>query len=223
MKVLIIIPAYNEQDNIVNTIHDISSTLETCDYLVINDCSTDNTANILDENHFNHIDLPVNLGLSGAVQAGYKYAYINGYDCAVQFDGDGQHEAKFIPEMIQKIENGADIVIGSRFLNKKKDLSLRMIGSRILTFLIKMKTHKTITDPTSGMRMLNRKMLFDYAYTMNRDPEPDTLVLQFRHNAKIEEIQVSMKPRLGGASMYNQLWPSAKYMISMILSIIFLA
>lgn len=223
MKTLVIIPAYNEQANIVKTVKDLSDNLQNCDYLIINDCSTDKTADILDANGYPHIDLPVNLGLSGAVQAGYKYAYENGYDCAVQFDGDGQHQAKYIEDMSKQIEDGFDIVIGSRFVSEKKGFSLRMIGSRIITGLIFLKTGKTITDPTSGMRMLNRHMLFDYAYKMNRDPEPDTLVVQLRHKAKIKEIQVYMKDREGGTSMYNQLWPSVKYMVSIILSIIFLS
>ena len=224
MKTLIIIPAHNEQANIEKTVQDVRSSLEEFDYLIINDCSSDQTADILDRNHFSHVDLPINLGLSGAVQTGYKYAYEHGYDCAVQFDGDGQHQAKYIRTMIKEIENGNDIVIGSRFVTEKKDHSLRMIGSRILSNLIFFRTGKSIKDPTSGMRMLNRKMLFDYAYNMNRQPEPDTLVYQLHKNkVKIKEVQVEMNKRDGGTSMYNSLWSSTKYMASMIISILFLS
>ena len=223
MKALIIVPAYNEQDSLRKTIDDIETHLPGMDYVIINDCSTDQSEELICRNHFNHITLPVNLVLSGAVQTGYKYAYENGYDCAVQFDGDGQHQAKYINEMVNQIEQGYDIVIGSRFVNLRKDHSLRMFGSRILTCLIKMKTHFRISDPTSGMRMLNRKMLYDYAYNMNRQPEPDTLVYQLKHGAKIKEIQVEMNERTAGKSIYGSLWPSFKYMLIQIISILFLS
>lgn len=224
LKTLIIIPAHNEQDNIEKTMQDIQSSLGHFDYLIINDCSTDQTPEILDRNHYRHVDLPVNLGLSGAVQTGYKYAYENGYDCAVQFDGDGQHQARYIQDMEREILNGNDIVIGSRFITQKKNHSMRMIGSRIISSLIKFKTGKKIQDPTSGMRMLNRKMIFDFAYNMNREPEPDTLVHQLRkHKIQIKEIQVEMNEREGGTSMYSNPWNSVKYMASMIISILFLS
>lgn len=221
MKTCVIIPAFNEEGSIDAVVQSILTQIPDCDYVVINDCSTDHTGEILDEKNYNHIDLKVNLGLSGAVQTGYKYAARQGYDCAIQFDGDGQHEAKYIPQMIKEIENGADIVIGSRFVTEKKSMSLRMIGSRILTFVIKMKTGRTINDPTSGMRMLNRKTLCDYAFNMNRNPEPDTLVSQIEKGAVIKEIQVSMNERTTGVSLYSGLVASANYMLRMLISIIF--
>ncbi|MBQ1326386.1 MAG: glycosyltransferase family 2 protein [Solobacterium sp.] len=223
VRTLIIIPAYNEQDSIEKTVADIEQNLPGFDYLIVNDGSTDRTGELLDERGYSHIDLPVNLGLSGAVQGGYKYAYQMGYDCAVQFDGDGQHQARYIMDMVKEIENGYDIVIGSRFVNKKKDHSLRMIGARILTVLIRLRTGTRVADPTSGMRLLNRKMIHDYAYNMNRQPEPDTLAYQLRRGAKIKEVQVEMNERTAGVSLYKGLWPAAKYMISMIISIIFLS
>ena len=223
LRTLIIIPAYNEQDSIDGTIADIEAHLPGFDYLVVNDGSSDRTAELLDERGYNHIDLPVNLGLSGAVQGGYKYAYEKGYDCAVQFDGDGQHQARYITEMVGEIEKGYDIVIGSRFVTERKGKSLRMFGSRILTVLIRLRTGTRIADPTSGMRMLNRRMIYDYAYNINRQPEPDTLAYQLRRGAKISEIQVEMNERTAGVSLYRGLWPAAKYMISMIISIIFLS
>lgn len=221
MKTLIIVPAYNEQDNILKVIDDIKTNLKGWDYVVINDCSKDNTAKILNENKINHIDLPVNMGLSGAVQMGYKYAYYNNYDAAIQFDGDGQHQAKYIPLMEKEIEDGFDIVIGSRFVDEKKDFSIRMIGSRLISFLIKCTTLKTIKDPTSGMRMLDRKMIHDYAFNMNRNPEPDTLAYQIKRGAKIKEIQVEMNLRTAGISIYSGALSSFKYMLKMVLSIIF--
>lgn len=222
MKCLVIIPAHNEEANIKKTVEDVKQYLSISDYIVINDGSKDNTQQILEGGIYYHVNLPINLGLNGAVQTGYKYAFINNYDCAIQFDGDGQHQAKYIGKMIQEIENGADIVIGSRFVDKKKDWSLRMIGSRIISFLIKLKTGKTIKDPTSGMRMLNRKMLEEYAFKLNMRPEPDTLAYEIKKGAIVKEIQVDMNEREGGTSLYSGLWPSIKYMIKMIISIIFI-
>ena len=223
MKTLIIIPAFNEGENLLRVINDIKLNLKKCDYIFINDCSTDDSEKLLREFHLRHINLPVNLGLAGAVQTGYRYAWDNNYDCAIQFDGDGQHQAKYRPGMIEEIENGADIVIGSRFLNNKKNYSLRMLGSRVLTALIKLVTGRRISDPTSGMRMLNRSMIYDYAFNMNRKPEPDTLVYQMRRGAKIVEIQVEMNERIAGESLYDGLWNSIKYMLKMTISIIFLS
>jgi glycosyltransferase involved in cell wall biosynthesis len=223
MKTLVIIPAYNEQDNIQRTVQDLQDHLQDCDFLVVNDCSKDQTGKILDDCGYKHIDLPINLGLSGGVQAGYKYAYLNGYDCALQFDGDGQHQARYIKDMVQQIADGYDIVIGSRFVTEKKDHSLRMQGSRLLSWLIRMRTGVIVKDPTSGMRMLNRRMLYDYGFNMNRQPEPDTLVYQLRRHAKIKEVQVQMNDRIAGVSIYSNYWASIKYMINMIISILFLS
>ncbi len=223
MKLLIIIPAYNEEESILKTVNDITSNNIRADILVINDCSTDNTEMLLKNNNINYISLPMNLGLTGAVQTGLKYAYLNDYDAAIQFDGDGQHQAKFIPLMLTTLSQGYDIVIGSRFVTKTKDKSLRMIGSRIISFLIKVTTGQRIMDPTSGMRMLNRKMIYDYAYNMNRRPEPDTLVYQIRHKAKVKEVQVDMSEREAGVSLYHGLGSSFKYMFNIIISILFLS
>ena len=224
MKCLIIIPSYNESENILNTIKDIKTNLgKNYSYIVINDCSTDDTSKLLLKNKINVINLPVNLGLSGAVQCGYRYAYENGYDAAIQFDGDGQHKAIYIKEMLHEIENGANIVIGSRFLNKKKKLSLRMIGSSILTFLIKVKTGNKIKDPTSGMRMLDRDNIYEYAYNRNYRPEPDSLVSQMKKGNTVKEIQVEMNDRKGGKSYLSSPFTSISYMIRMIVSIIFIS
>ena len=134
MKTLIIVPAYNEQDNIAQLVNEITG--YGYDYLIINDCSTDSTADILNDNNFNHIDLPVNLGLAGVTRAGFMYAYDHGYDCVLCIDGDGQHPPKFMPDLIKEIENGCDYVVGSRFCEKKKPYTMRMLGSRILCLLI---------------------------------------------------------------------------------------
>lgn len=222
MKVCLVIPSYNEQDNILRVYEDIKKNTE-YDFIFINDCSTDNSKEIFEKNNIPVINLPVNLGLNGAVQTGYKYAYEKGYDCAVQFDGDGQHQAKYIKDLVKAIEEGYDIAIGSRFVTEKRNFSLRMIGSRMISLCIFLKSGKVINDPTSGFRMLNRKMIEDYAYHMNRKPEPDTLVYQMNHGAKIKEVQVTMEDRIAGQSIYSGLFSSLKYMLNIMISILFIS
>lgn len=223
MKVCLIIPSYNEGENILRVYKDIKENAGCFDYIFINDCSTDNSKEIFDNNQINVINLPVNLGLTGAVQTGYKYAYEHGYDCAVQFDGDGQHKAIYLKKLVHEIEAGFDIVIGSRFVEIKKPWSLRMIGSRIISGCIFFKTGKRINDPTSGLRMLNRKMMKDYAYNINRKPEPDTLAYQLRQGAKIAEVQVEMEDRVAGTSIYSGVFSSMSYMLKMVISILFIS
>lgn len=221
MKVLVVIPAYNEEESILQVVKSLENANTGCDYVVINDCSRDNTEKILDENNINHIDLPVNLGLTGAVQTGYKYAFYNDYDAAIQFDGDGQHLPEYIPSLVKEMKNGYDIVIGSRFVSEKKHFSMRMLGSRIITAMIKLTTGITINDPTSGMRIINKRMIKDYAFELNRKPEPDTLAYQIKKGAKVKEVQVKMEERIGGTSIYSGLGSSIKYMTKVLMTIIF--
>lgn len=223
MKLLIIIPAYNEESNVERVIANLKMNFKEGDdigYIIINDGSTDNTKKLLDDRNYNHIDLPCNMGLSSAMQLGYKYGYEKGFECAIQFDGDGQHQANYITDMLLKIEEGYDIVIGSRFLNKKKDNSLRMLGSRIITCLIKLISGQYISDPTSGMRMLNRAEMYEFAYNKNYKPEPDSLAKEILKGRKIIEIPVEMQERVSGNSIYEGLFNAAKYMISMTISIL---
>ena len=167
------------------------------------------------------LDLPVNLGLAGAFQAGLKYAYQKGYQYAVQFDADGQHRPEFIPAMVEKIKEGYDIVIGSRFVKIKKDKSLRMIGSRMITVAIKITTGIRISDPTSGMRMFSRNMIREFAQNLNYGPEPDTMSYLVKNGARISEVPVKMEERQFGTSYLNMLG-SAKYMSRMLISILLL-
>lgn len=192
------------------------------DYIVVNDGSTDNTAKICMRNNFNFLDLPENVGLLGAFQAGMKYAYYNGYDCAMQYDGDGQHDAKYIADMINAMEkHGYDIVIGSRFVEQKKSNSLRMLGSRVISGAIRVTTHKSIKDPTSGMRLYNRRMMKRHARMYEFGPEPDTLAFLLRSGAKIGETQVEMLERTAGKSYLN-FARSMRYMTRMCMSIFFI-
>ena len=182
MRVLVIIPAYNEEKSILSTVKSLKDAKvkgHTLDYVVINDGSKDNTKQVCLDNHLNFINLPINLGIGGAVQTGYKYAYYNNYDIAIQFDGDGQHDAAYISSLINEIEHGNDIVIGSRFISKLSEFrstGIRRIGINFLSFLIKLCTGKRIYDPTSGFRACNTKIIKDtdrseYEKQLNGDEE----------------------------------------------------
>lgn len=217
-ELLIVIPAYNEQDNIENVVEYIIGNYPQYDYVVVNDGSKDRTAEICRERGYELLDLPVNLGLAGAFQAGLKYAYTKGYMYAIQFDADGQHRPEFIQAMLNRIKEGYDIVIGSRFLNIRKDKSARMIGSRMITVAIKMTTGIRVSDPTSGMRMFSKEMIKEFAQNLNYGPEPDTVSYLLKNGAKISEVQVKMEERQFGESYLNVLG-SAKYMIRMLISI----
>ena len=220
MKTLIIIPAYNEQDNILPLIKDISN--YDYDYLVINDCSTDSTPTILDYEKINHIDLPINLGIAGVTQVGFKYANDNNYDCVICVDGDGQHQPSYVSTLIEEIENGYDYAIGSRFIDEKKPNTLRMLGSRIICLLIKLKTGKTVTDPTSGMRALGKRVIEEFSESMNFYAEPDALCHLLHRGYNVKEVKVEMKDRETGESYFKNPLKSIYYMVSVILSIVFI-
>ena len=222
MKTLIIIPAFNEEQNIENTVQQIKQKCPSLDFVVINDGSGDHTAEICRRLNFPLIDLPVNLGLAGAFQTGIRYAYEEGYDAALQFDGDGQHEAAYIPVLIREMEsNNCEIVVGSRFVSDHKPFSMRMLGSRLLTAVIKLTTGKTISDPTSGMRLYGRNVMKLYANNINYGPEPDTLAYLIRTGVFISEVQVQMHERTAGKS-YLSAGRSIRYMLNMCISILFI-
>ena len=220
MKTLIIIPAYNEQDNILPLIKLLRN--YNYDFLVINDCSRDNTEKILVENKINHLCLPINLGIAGVTRVGFKYAKDNGYDCTICIDGDGQHRPEYVEDLIKEIENGADYALGSRFVNAKKPMSMRMLGSRIICLAIKIKTGKTVYDPTSGMRALGRRVIENFADSMNFYAEPDAMCYLIHKGYKVKEVQVEMKEREAGVSYFHNPLKSIYYMFSVILSILFI-
>jgi len=223
LKKLIIIPAYNEEANIEKTVRAIQKDAEGFDYVIINDCSVDKTRMICEENGFNVINLPINLGIGGAVQTGYRYAYEQGYDVAVQVDGDGQHDPEFLNIMADYlIKNELDMVIGSRFIEKKgfQSSRARRIGINFFSALIKLLTGKRITDPTSGLRMIGRNVMAIFARDYPRDyPEPESVVAVLRQNLKVEEIPVIMHERMGGVSSIS-LKKSVYYMIKVTLAIL---
>lgn len=220
MRLLIIIPAYNEEDNIEKVVNLLKKSYPQYDYVVVNDGSSDDTGKICRKNGFNTIHLPVNLGLASGFQAGMKYAELNNYDAAIQFDGDGQHNPQFIEEMLSALENhDADIIIGSRFVNQKKPVSMRMFGNNLIQGCIFLTTKQKIKDPTSGMRLYNKKMIHKLAHTMNCGPEPDTIAYLIRCGAKIKEVPVEMQVRTAGESYLNA-YRSMQYMVHMLLSIL---
>lgn len=220
MRLLVIIPAYNEAENIVNVVENLKTNYAIFDYVVINDGSKDNTAKICKENNYNFVDLPINLGLAGAFQTGMKYAMYYEYDYAIQYDGDGQHNPIYIAGMAKRAsERGLDIVIGSRFAQEKKPLSLRMLGNSLIELCILITTGKRIKDSTSGMRLYNKRMIRKLATSMNYGPEPDTIAFLIRCGAKVEEYQVHMNERTAGESYLN-FTRSVKYMFHMCSSIL---
>lgn len=221
-ELLIIIPAYNERDNIERVVEDLRKNYSKWDYLVVNDGSTDNTAEICRRNGYPLLDLPVNLGLAGAFQAGIRYAYQKGYEATLQFDGDGQHDPMYIEEMIEKMEReNLDIVIGSRFCEEKKPRTLRMFGSTLITWAIRLTTGKKVADPTSGMRLFSSNVLKNFSNNINYGPEPDTISYLLRCGASISEVQVEMHDRVAGTSYLN-LGRSVRYMLNMFISILFI-
>jgi len=222
-KKLVIIPAFNESESIKDTVWEIISKAPDFDYVVVNDCSTDNTLQILIDEGFNYLDLPVNLGIGGAVQAGYRYAEENGYDIAVQVDGDGQHDPEYLGKMAEELEKSeADMIIGSRFIEKEgfQSSALRRVGIKYFTGLIKLVTGKTVTDPTSGLRMIGRNVIEEFADKYPRDyPEPESVVAILKHRRKVVEIPVKMRERQGGTSSIH-MWKSVYYMIKVTIAIL---
>ena len=226
MKKLVIVPAYNEAGNIEKTIRDIREHAADFDYIIINDCSADNTLEICREQGFHVASLPVNLGIGGGVQTGYLYALRNGYDIAVQFDGDGQHSAKYLGEMAEKLESeGLDMVIGSRYITKEgfQSTGLRRLGIRYFTMLIRLVTGKKITDPTSGMRMVNRSVITMFAAEYPKDyPEPESVTTLLKRRMKVEELPVLMNERECGVSSIS-MKKSVYYMVKVTLAILIAA
>ncbi len=220
MKTLILIPAYNEAESIEGVVDNITDNYPQYDYVVVNDGSSDATRKVCKERGYNLLDLPVNLGLAGAIKSGMKYANFCQYDRVVQIDGDGQHDPKYIAGMLEVMdEKDCDIVIGSRFVSEKKNFSMRMFGNNLIEFLILITTGHKITDPTSGMRLFNKKMIKRFGYLTNYGPEPDTLAFLINSGVRVDEVQVEMKEREYGTS-YLSFSKSILYMMHMIYGIL---
>ena len=220
---MVIVPAYNEESTLEDVITDIKTNAPGVDYLVINDCSTDESVQLLKRLGAEYIDCPVNLGIGGAVQAGYKYALKNGYEVAIQLDGDGQHAAEFIPEMVKIIEDGqANVVIGSRYIAREGFQSslTRRIGIRVLSGLIFLMCGKHIKDVTSGFRAVDTCMIKIFADNYPDDyPEPEVLVTSVLSGVTIKEMPVLMRDRVAGKSSIK-MKKSIYYMIKVSLAIL---
>ncbi len=223
MKLLIIIPTYNEEMNICGVIEELNKKSSEYDYIIVNDGSSDSTREICKRNNYSFLDLPVNVGLSSCFQTGVIYAYNKGYDAVLQLDGDGQHDPEYIKDMIRVMEEtGCDIVIGSRFVSGKKSEMdvMKRIGSSLISACILITTGKRVKDPTSGMRLYNRSVMSRFKNDINCHPEPDTLSYLISKGAKVKEVQVSIRERLYGKS-YLDFSNSIKYMLKMCVSILF--
>lgn len=223
MNVLVVVPAFNEEECLADTISMLTSSCPDIDYLVVNDGSRDKTREIIEKNHLNGVNLPINTGLTSGFRTGMKYAQRHGYDAVVQFDADGQHLPEYIPIMVERMRaEGADIVIASRYLDGTvKPSGARGAGSRLITALIKLTTGKTISDPTSGMRMYSRKMIELFAGGFDYAPEPDLVALVARKYGPVVEIQAQMRERQGGES-YLKLGNVIRYMGRTCLAILML-
>ncbi len=228
-NVAIVIPCYNEQDNVLRLYNEIKNTNYflpiSITSIFINDCSTDNTQSILTENNIPHLNLSVNLGIGGAVQTGFKYAFNNGFDIAVQMDGDGQHPPAELEKILTPIiEKLADVVIGSRYLTKEgfQSSSLRRFGINYFKHLNKLLVGAVIHDSTSGYRALNKKTLeIVNEYYPDEYPEPETIILYSLNNLIIKEVPVLMRERQGGESSIRA-YKTVYYMFKVTLGTIFL-
>lgn len=222
MKVLIIIPAYNEEGNIEQVVDNLIENYPQFDYIVVNDASSDTTAEICRKRGYHFLNQPINLGIGGTVQNGYQYALENNYDIAVQIDGDGQHDVRYLTDMITQMEEKqADIAIGSRFISKEGFQSsfLRRFGIQILSCFIQILTFHRIKDVTSGFRVVNRRFIKIYANDYPQDyPEPEAIVAAYMYGAHIIEVPVIMKERISGESSIN-LSKSVYYMIKVTLAL----
>ena len=228
VRIILVIPAYNEEANILKTykkVQDYNKKNKTnYDVIVINDGSKDRTSEICHENKIPVIDLIHNLGIGGAVQTGYKYALKNDYDIAVQFDGDGQHDVRYVKDIVKPIiKNESDMVIGSRFIkdiDTFKSTKTRRLGINIISFFIKLVTRKKIYDTTSGFRAINKKIIKEFSITYPIEyPEPITTTEIIKKGYRVSEESVEMKEREGGVSSIGN-WKSIYYMINVPLSIL---
>lgn len=202
-RLLAIVPAHNEADTIASVVGDIHEHLPDAHVLVVDDASTDGTAEKV-PGTATVVSLPFNLGIGGAMQTGYRYAATHGYDLAVQIDGDGQHPASQVAQLLNVMhQKQADLVIGSRFLEREGYLPppSRMLGIRILRHIINLATHLSITDPTSGLRLVNRRVIHAFAYWYPDDyPEPEVILLLHRAGLRVAEAPVTMEDRLAGVT-----------------------
>ncbi|MCM8799841.1 MAG: glycosyltransferase family 2 protein [Candidatus Omnitrophica bacterium] len=220
---LIILPAYNEEQSIGRVIEDIRKNIPTADILVVNDGSKDNTSKIAKQLNVLVIDLPFNLGIGSAVQTGFKFALKENYDICVQCDADGQHPAYQIKNLISPLlENSIDIVAGSRFLRKYsyKSTIPRQIGIFLFSKLLSFITKISLTDTTCGFRAFDRKAIEFFAEFYPCDyPEVEALILAYKRGLKIKEVPIRIIERKEGISSIG-FWSAFYYTIKVFLAVI---
>lgn len=222
-RTLVIIPAYNEEESLAIVIRSVREFVPFADVVVVNDGSSDATPRIAAEKGAFVLDLPYNLGIGSAMQTGFLFARDNGYEIALQVDGDGQHDPSEIPQLIEELTKGdADIVIGSRYIEERGYITpaLRRTGIVMLSAIISLVTRQRFTDPTSGFRASNRQAICfcaeDYPFDY---PEPESVVLFRQSGLRVREVPVTMNPRYGGQSSITPV-RSFYYMVKVILAII---
>lgn len=223
MKTLVIIPCYNESQNICQVVENLRAACPQVDYLVVNDCSTDNSVEILRAQGYNYLDLPVNLGIGGGVQCGYRYAREHGYDVTVQMDGDGQHDPAYLETVIAPVAEGRlDMCIGSRFITKEgfQTSFLRRVGIRFLSGMIWLLTGRHVRDVTSGYRACGKALTNLFADQYAQDyPEPEAILRSVVAGYRVGEVPVVMAERQGGVSSIRA-FKSIYYMIKVSLSLV---
>jgi len=224
VKVLLILPAYNESGNLPKLFDKLRNSYFDYDILVVNDCSTDETLQVCKDYKIPVVSLPINIGIGGAVQTGFKYAYANDYDIAVQVDGDGQHNPYYIKNLIDEIKSGANVCIGSRFIDKNgfQSTFIRRVGIRFFQCLIRLVTRTKFTDPTSGFRAFDREIIKFFSKDYPCDyPEPESIVMVLREKYKVTEIPVIMNEREQGQSSIsfrNSIYYIIKVSISLLIT-----
>ncbi len=223
MKTLVIIPCYNEEENIAFVVSRLKQAAPEADYLVVNDCSTDASARLLQEGGYNYISLPVNLGIGGGVQSGFMYALQNGYDIAVQMDGDGQHNPAYLSDIIAPVAKGeCDMCVGSRFITREgfQSGTARRVGIRLLSALIRVLCGARVRDVTSGFRAVGRELLAFYAAHYAQDyPEPEAVIAAVQGGYTVTEVPVVMEERKAGKSSISPI-KGAYYMVKVGISLI---
>ncbi|MBK7181881.1 MAG: glycosyltransferase family 2 protein [Bacteroidetes bacterium] len=227
-RIAAIVPAYNEEKAIAAVVADINSAALPAGYsitaVVVNDCSKDTTSEVISKLNCIALNLPINLGIGGAVQTGFKYAFENNYDFAIQIDGDGQHPASEIQKLIEfQIQNTVDVVIGSRFISKEgfQSSAIRRFGINYFKWLNNLLVGIKVNDSTSGFRLINKKVLEVVSdYYPDEYPEPEAIILYSLNGFKIGEVQVQMKERQGGVSSIGA-FSSIYYMFKVSLAIIY--
>ncbi|MEG0769518.1 MAG: glycosyltransferase family 2 protein [Ruthenibacterium sp.] len=223
MKTLVIIPCYNEEENLERVIGNLHTAAPDVDYLIVNDCSTDGSAALCADNHYSYLSLPINLGIGGGVQSGYLYAREHDYDITVQMDGDGQHNPKYLADVIRPVLDGQfDMCIGSRFITKEgfQTSFMRRIGINIISLMIRLLCGVHIRDTTSGFRACNKQLTCYFADHYAQDyPEPEAIITAVLNGWRVGEAPVVMEERLAGKSSISPL-ASAYYMVKVTLGLI---